>query len=420
MSNNGPYVIIGAGPAGVVAADTIRKKDANADVILIGQEPEKPYSRMAIPYVLTGGITESGTYLRENDDHYDEQKIRLVYGRVTEVDAQAKTVSIDGGDTISYGKLLIATGAHPIKPPVPGLDLPGVHHCWTLADQRKIIERANKGAKVVLMGAGFIGSIILEALARRDVNLTVVELENRMVPRMMNDTAGNMLKRWCETKGVRVLTSTGVTGVNENSGSDGSLAISLSNGETITADLLVVATGVKANTDFLKSSQIEVDDGIHGVVVDDQLKSNNDDVFAAGDCAMGPVLGGGWAVHAIQPTSVDHGRVAAINMTGGDMTYQGSLSMNVLDTLGLVSASFGRWDGVGADVAESIDNDNFKYLRLCFDGDKLVGALSIGRTEHIGVIRGLIQNATPLGDWKNKLKTDPHLIMDAYVSSAYF
>jgi len=416
MSNNGPYVIIGAGPAGVVAADTIRKKDVNADLILIGDEPEKPYSRMAIPYILTGGITETGTYLRENENHYDEQNIRLVHGRVSSVDAASKTVTIDGGDTISYSKLLIATGAHPIKPPVPGLDLPGVHHCWTLADQRKIIKLADKGAKVVLMGAGFIGSIILEALAERDVDLTVVEMENRMVPRMMNDIAGNMLKRWCENKGVRVLTSTGVTGVHDD---NGNLAVELNIDETLSADLLVVATGVKANTDFLKTSQIEVDDGIHGVVVDDHLRSNNDDVFAAGDCAMGPVLGGGWAVHAIQPTSVDHGRIAAINMTGGDVAYQGSLSMNVLDTLGLVSASFGRWDGVGAEVAETIDHDNFRYLRLCFDGDKIIGALSIGRTEHIGVIRGLIQNATPLGDWKQKLKTNPHLIMDAYVAHAY-
>jgi len=414
--NNGPYVIIGAGPAGVTAAETIRKNDAGADITLIGQEPEQPYSRMAIPYVLTGNIDETGTYLKKQDSFYQDHDIRVIHGRVSAVDTAAKTVAVEGGDTISYGKLLIATGAHPIKPPVPGLDLPGVHHCWTLADHREIIKRANKGAKVVLMGAGFIGSIILEALARRGVDLTVVEKENRMVPRMMNDIAGTMLKRWCESKGVRVLTSTGVSAVEEQAGA---LAVKLDNGETIAADLLVVAAGVKANTDFLQSSQIEVDDGIHGVVVDDHLKSNNDDVFAAGDCAMGPVLGGGWSVHAIQPTSVDHGRIAAINMTGGDVAYQGSLSMNVLDTLGLISASFGRWDGEGADVAESLDDDHFRYIRLCFDGDKLVGALSIGRTEHIGVIRGLIQSATPLGEWKDKLSSDPHLIMDAYVAHAY-
>ena len=109
------------------------------------------------------------------------------------------------GGSQAYDRLLIATGSHPTSPPIEGIELPGVHSCWTLEDARHIADRATPGSNVVLMGAGFIGCIILEALAAREVNLTVVELENRMVPRMMNEVSGGLIKRWCESKGVQSL-----------------------------------------------------------------------------------------------------------------------------------------------------------------------------------------------------------------------
>ena len=155
-----------------------------------------------------------------------------------------------------------------------------------------------------------------------------------------------------------------------------------------------------------------------GIVVDDHLQSSIPDIYAAGDCAKSPDFSNqGWAVHAIQPTAVDHGRLAALNMTGKNAEFHGSLSMNVLDTAGLISASFGAWDGVeGGESAQSLDEERFRYMRLEFDGDVLVGALSLGRTDHIGVLRGLIQTRVHLGAWKDKLKRDPHLITEAYVA----
>jgi NAD(P)H-nitrite reductase large subunit len=411
------YVVVGAGPAGVVAAETLAKTDPGSEVVLIGREDAPPYSRMAIPYYLTGNIEEQGTYLRKTEGHYDNLGIKYVQAEVESVSPDSHQLNLKGGGTQSYSKLLISTGASPIKPPVPGLDLPGVHHCWTLEDARKIIELAHEGAHVTLMGAGFIGCIILESLVERGVNLTVVEAEDRMVPRMMNQTAGNMIKDWCVSKGISVLTSTRVTKIETRSeGDEDTLFVDLDNGDQIPAHLVVVAAGVKSNTDFLNGSGVEVEDGIK---VNEYLQSSVPDIYAAGDCAKGPDFSGGWSVHAIQPTSVEHGRIAATNMTGTVMAYQGSLVMNVLDTAGLISTSFGKWDGVGGDYAEAIDKENAKYLRLEFDGDRLVGSLSLGRTDHMGVIRGLIQTKTPLGEWKEKLMEDPHRIMEAYVSHAY-
>ncbi len=122
-------------------------------------------------------------------------------------------------------------------------------------------------------------------------------------------------------------------------------------------------------------------------------------------------------MHAIQPTATEHGRIAAMNMMGKPIAYQGSLIMNVLDTIGLVSASFGKWDGVaGGERAVVVDDDRFHYLRLEFDGDRLIGSLSLGRTDHIGALRGLIQARRRLGPWKDVLLADPQRFMEAYVA----
>jgi len=145
------YVIIGAGPSGVTAAEVLRKADPAGEIVLIGGEPAPPYSRMAIPYLLTGQIDEAGTYLRKRDGYYDDSRIACRQAMVDSIDTASKAVKLADGATLPYDKLLIATGASPVRPPVEGLDLPGVHHCWTLADARHIIERARDGADVVLM-----------------------------------------------------------------------------------------------------------------------------------------------------------------------------------------------------------------------------------------------------------------------------
>ena len=198
------YVIVGAGPAGVTAAETLRKIDPAGNVVLVGNEPDPPYGRMAIPYFLIGKVGPEGTYLRKGENHYENLGIDYKQGEVESVSPDKSALTLVGGEELAYDKLLVATGSHAIKPPVDGLDLPGVHHCWTLQDARAIAELAGEGSDVVLMGAGFIGCIIMEALAQSGANLTVVEAEDRMVPRMIDQTAGNLIKNWCEKKDVNV------------------------------------------------------------------------------------------------------------------------------------------------------------------------------------------------------------------------
>ena len=406
------HVIIGAGPAGVTAAETIRRHAPEAAVAIIGEEPEPPYSRMAIPYLLVENIDEAGTHLRKRQGHYDGVGIEVAHGRARAVDTAGRALELDGGKRMPYDRLLIATGASPVTPPIPGIELPGVHPCWTLADARAIAKLAKPGANVVLIGAGFIACIILEALNRRQVKLTVVEAEDRMLPRMMNDTAAGMLKAWCEQRGVAVRVSTRAREIAR----DGkALKVVLGDGTTLPADLVISAVGVRSNTDFLKGTTVKVNEG---VLVDQSMRSSDPNIYAAGDAAEGLDFStGNYAVQAIQPTAVEHGRIAGLNMAGKTAAHAGSVNMNVLDTLGLISTSFGLWMGVaGGESAELHEPARQRYLNLQFQDDVLVGASSVGMTAHIGVLRGMIQSGLRLRDWKDKLLQNPTRVMEAYIA----
>ncbi|MBS4038094.1 MAG: NAD(P)/FAD-dependent oxidoreductase [Hydrogenophaga sp.] len=436
------HVILGAGPAGVIAAETIRKHAPADTITLVGDEPEPPYSRMAIPYLLIGNIQEAGTYLRKSAAHFANLRITQVGAKALKVDAAARTVSLDNGQTLTFDRLLIATGSHPVRPPIAGMDLPGVHPCWTLEDARNIMKLAQPGAKVLQMGAGFIGCIIMEALKQRGVELSVVEMGDRMVPRMMGPTAGGMIKDWCETQGVKVYTGTRVEaiesaagapassggvigkiasalgmGSSEPQGSGRGLRVKLGNGQTVEADLVISATGVRPAIGFLKDSGITC---LQGVLTDEHLQTNVPGIYAAGDCAEAfDKVSGKTIVSAIQPNAAEQARVAALNMVGQRADLKGVTQINVLDTLGMISTSFGNWEGVaGGEHVELTDKAGGRHLSLQFKDDVMVGCNSVGWTEHVGVMRGLVEGQVRLGEWKQRLMEDPTKLMDAYLAAA--
>ncbi|MBI4986111.1 MAG: NAD(P)/FAD-dependent oxidoreductase [Rhodocyclales bacterium] len=413
------HVIIGNGPTGVVAAETLRQQDANAEIVLIGGEPEPAYSRMAIPYLLAGDIDESGTYLRKTPGHFAALHIRELRGRVVALDCAQRKLLLADGSFESYDRLLIASGSHPLRPPIPGIDLPQVQTCWTLADARAIAALARPGSRVLQLGAGFIGCIIMEALAKRGVELTVVEMGDRMVPRMMTPQAGGMIARWVAGRGIRVLTGTGVARIDAPGACAGApLTVTLSDGGTIPCDLVIVAAGVAPNVGFLDNTGVHV---AKGVLVDDRMQTSVANIYAAGDVAEAPDLfTGAHLVAAIQPNAADQARVAALNMAGRETHLAGVLAINVLDTLGLISTSFGQWwgearedGGSGVEVADAHSN---RYLSLQFKDDVLIGATAVGHTRHVGVLRGLIQTRTRLGPWRDALLRDPHAFMPAYLA----
>ena len=407
------HVILGAGPAGVIAAETLRKHAPNDRITLVGDEDEPPYSRMAIPYLLIGNIDERGTYLRKSDDHFERLCIEVVRARAQSVNTHKREIQLDNGQTLSFDRLLIATGSRPVRPPIPGIDSPQVHPCWTLEDARAIQRLAKPGARVLQMGAGFIGCIIMEALANRGVELSVVEMGDRMVPRMMGPVAGGMIRDWCESKGVKVYTGAKVEAIVP--GESSSVTVRLSTGDKLEADLVISATGVKPNIEFLKDSTITC---LQGVLTDERLQTNVEGIYAAGDCAEAfDKVSGTTIVSAIQPNAAEQARVAALNMLGQRAELKGVTQINVLDTLGLISSSFGQWQGVpGGEHVELTQGE--RHLSLQFSGDVMVGCNSVGWTDHVGVMRGLVEGRVHLGEWKQRLMHDPTLLMEAYLACA--
>jgi NADPH-dependent 2,4-dienoyl-CoA reductase/sulfur reductase-like enzyme len=411
------HVILGNGPAGVVAAETLRRAAPADDILLVGNEDEPPYSRMAIPYLLEENIDESGTYLRKSPDYFKSLRIGELRARAVSLDTDKRRILFQDGHFEDYDRLLIATGSHPVRPPIPGVDLPEVQTCWTLADARAIARLAKPGARVLQLGAGFIGCIIMQALAARGVQLTVVEMGDRMVPRMMTPKAGGMIKRWVEHKGIRVVTNAGVQRIDRGSAAS-TVDVTLSTGEVLPCDLVIVAAGVAPNAAFLDSTPVHV---AKGVLVDDKLETSVPGIFAAGDVAEAPdIFTGAHLVAAIQPNAADQARVAALNMAGRETRLNGVLAINVLDTLGLISASFGQWWGEGSDSGgsgvEHADDTAYRYLSLQFKDDVMIGATSIGLTQHVGALRGLIHGRVRLGDWRDRLLANPLQFVDAYVA----
>ncbi len=432
------HLILGAGPAGVIAAETIRKLAPQDRITIVGDEREPSYSRMAIPYLLIGNVDERGTYLRKSPTHFSDLKIDVVQAKVTAVNAAAKTLVLDNGQTLAFDTLLIATGSHPIRPPIPGIDSAGVHTCWTLEDARKIAALATKGARVLQLGAGFIGCIIMEALASRGVELSVVEMGDRMVPRMMGPTAGGMIRDWCEAKGVQVFTGTKVESISRPepgiagrilgmlgaSGGDAKpLQVKLSNGKTVEADLVISAAGVRPAIGYLEKSGVTC---LLGVLTDEHLQTNVPGIFAAGDCAEAlDKVSGKMIVSAIQPNAAEQARIAGINMVNfargqaASAYLKGVTQINVLDTLGLISTSFGDWQGApGGEHVELTDTTKGRHLSLQFKDDVLVGCNSVGWTDHVGVMRGLVEGQVKLGAWKEVLMKDPTKLVEAYLGAA--
>ncbi len=404
------HVIIGAGSAGVRAAETLRDHAPDDSITLVSGEPGEPYSRMAIPYILNGAIDEDGARQRRSHQHLASLGIRYVNARALQVSAgpNGGQVALQDGALLDYDRLLVATGSSPSLPPIPGTDVPAVVTCWTLDDARQIAAKLKPGVRVIMLGAGFVAGVCMKSLVNSGARLSVVAGRSGQILRsMMTPVGSSLLQRWLEARGVEVITSGRTLRIEPG-------PRLVMDTRSIDADLIILATGVEPNVAFLKGTGAEIRSG---VVVDERMRTSVPHIYAAGDVAQGRDFSTGeWVVHALQPTATEHGRVAALNMLGQPVAYRGSLSMNVLDTVGLISHTFGLWQGsVTGEVTEVVDEANYLYTRLCFEADQLIGAITVGHPHHVGAIRGLIQSRRHLGAWKDQLVQNPHLVMDAFV-----
>jgi NAD(P)H-nitrite reductase large subunit len=411
------HVVVGGGTAGLNAILTIREHDRGASEIVL-VSAERPYSRMVLPYYLGRGIAESRVFTLP-PARLAELRVKAHVGRrAVGLDAGGNRLTLDDGTHLEYDDLLIATGSSALRAPVPGADLPGVHSFWTLEQARGVVAHLREGSHVVLVGAGFIAFTILNAILSLKARLTVVEIAPQILPRMVDRTAADMVERWLVRHGVVVRSGTALTAIEDVGGRKW---LRFREGEALPADVAIMATGIRTNLDWLQSSEVRIN---RGILVDDHLRSSVPNVYAAGDVAEShDLVTGRPALHAIEPTAMEHGRVAGANMAGQDVVYRGSLLMNIVEVCRLDIASFGAWDDPMADAFTAVRPERWAYRKLLWRGNRLTGAMILGKdddiwtTNDVGMLKGLVQAGGDLGGWKEHLRRNPFDVKPAFVAS---
>jgi NAD(P)H-nitrite reductase large subunit len=388
-------VILGAGPAGLTAAERLReltqRDDAGIDVHMVADEPYPPYSPPAMAdYFLTG--RESTLYWKGRDVL---ERLRVTHhsGACHSLDPAGKTVHLDSGRSIDYDILVIATGSR-LHAQVPGVDLPGVHNFKSLRAASSLVDRARKGEvnSAIIVGAGFIGVEV--ALVLRALGLAVTMISRRWVmPRGLDPETGEIVLDALRDRGVDVRL---YDPAEVFEGADRVEAVRLASGELLRADVYIAATGVKPNIDYLEGSGLETD---WGVIVDDGLATNLPDVHAAGDVAeTKDRLTGERYVHAIFPNAVDQGRVVAEHLLGYDTVYEGAEAMNSLRHLGVAVVA------AGAPRGEELRMRRDGVLRKVWIEDgHITGYRLAGDIRGAGVYRRLMLQRSDIGGYGPRL-----------------
>ncbi|PYM36188.1 MAG: pyridine nucleotide-disulfide oxidoreductase [Candidatus Rokuibacteriota bacterium] len=411
------HLVIGGGTAGMNALRTIREEEGERSEITL-VSAERPYSRMVLPYYLDRSIAESHVFTA-TAAVLAEWNVKTQLGRrAAALDTRAGVCTLDDGTKLAYDDCLVATGSSAVRAPVPGADGRGVHSFWTLDEARGVLAHIAPGSHVVLIGAGFIAFTILNSILALGARLTIVEIAPRILPRMIDPTGAELVEGWLRRHGVAVRTGAAVTRIEDRGGRR---RLRFKGGRDILCDVVIMATGIKTNLEWLAGSGLRVN---RGIVVDERLRSSVANVYAAGDVAEGrDLVTGEPAIHAIEPTAQEHGRVAGANMAGRDATYRGSLSMNIVEVCHLDVASFGAWDDPGAEAFTAVRRERPAYRKLLWRGDRLTGALILGRssdvwtTNDIGMLKGLVQSGNSLAAWKEHLRGNPFDVKPAFIAS---
>ena len=388
-------VIIGAGPAGVSTVETIRAYDRETEIVILSAEPTLPYSP---PAMADHFITGSDAHLWRSTDW--PQQMNLDYRKaalVTGIQPDSHRVELKDGHTLDYDRLVIATGSR-LYAPVSGSDMPGVHNFKSLSAAEAIVDqvRSGKAKTAVIVGAGFIGMEI--ALLLRELGVSVIQVE------MLDQVMANMLDKDTAAIALDLMLQRDVnvrlnTKAETFLGNGSANAVKLDSGEVLEGDILIAATGVKPNLDFLADSGIEHKWGIQ---VDEHLQTNVPDIFAAGDVVEVPDrLTGETYVHAIFPNAVEQGRVVGLNLAGYETRYEGGERMNSLKHLGLPIMAVGLKDG--DEILQEKRDGNLRTIYL--KDNHLIGFQLAGEIRAAGVLRTLMIQG-------NDIRTVKHHLLD--------
>jgi NAD(P)H-nitrite reductase large subunit len=397
MERTGKYVLVGNSAASLSAIDWIRRVDPDGSILILNREKGNAYSRVALPYYVSGERTLDGILIRKKPD-YERLGVELIEeGEVASIDPEAHQVTLTNGGKVGYGRLLLGTGSEVIVPPIRGLSSVPHHYLWTLDDAIGMKKAAGKAKRALIIGGGFIGMLAAEALRKLRMKLTIVEMADQLMPQLLDVEGGKIFARAVESSGVDLRLGSQVESVAKKGNG---IAVRLKGGGEIETDLLVVAAGVRPCLASVGNGAVRKN---RGIIVDANLRTSAADVWAAGDVAeVHDFVSGEPVIHAIWPTAVDQGRIAGANMAGKQIPYAGSLGMNVVELFGVTLAEIGRFHetkGDSLDVSGSANGSHYRKVVIDRNG-VMVGAMFLGEGNGVAEM-GVIHHAVKRRErWK--------------------
>lgn len=401
------YLILGASHAGLSALEAIRRYDPEASITIVTAEPDHLYSPTALPYVIAGKTSKGFMDIR-SDDYFKRLNANLIKGaEAVQVDTDKKQVRFKNNNTIQYEKLLIATGASAAVPAVPGMDEVDYFCIRTMEDATMIRKNMTKGDSAVVLGAGFIGMHAAENLVNAGLDVTIVEALDQIMPANFDLESSERIERVFLDRGITILTGRRVSAAQKKGDQT---TLSFTDGEEITADLVIVAAGIRPNTGFLDSN-IACDQGI---VVDDRMRTSAGNVWAAGDVAAAPdFFSREKAVGGTIPSATEQGKTAGMDMVQDEYVtdYQGNLNMNTFGFFDNFAFSIGNIVSQGSDTPTDVHSwenpSNNGFGKFVFQNNVLTGVSAINLRLDPGILKQLILDKTDLSAKKEALVNAP-------------
>lgn len=403
------YVVIGASAAGLATAKEIRKTDPAGTITVLTGESYLPYSRPSISYLLKGIVKEKDMAL-EKASFYKSQKIDIVTNaRVTAIDRAKKQVKV-GKKAYAYDKLCLATGSKPFIPPMKNaLGKANAKTFLDLAATKEIMALANKDTKAVVIGGGLIGMKAAEGLSKVCKSVDVIELAPRILPSILDAKSAKLVKKHCEDNG-NLRFHLEDTVVEAKSKGKNITSVVLKSGKVLNCDLLILAVGVRPETELAEACGLEVNRGI--ITNPATLQTSDKDIYSAGDCTVSvDMLDGSKKIIALWPNAVQQGRVAGSQMAGGSLAIDGTYSVNAIDFYGLRICTCGLINAAGEQYSDKVSVDGDQYKRLIFEGDNLVGYVLINCSQNAGIYTNIISNKTPLSSLEGDIMAMPSLFL---------
>lgn len=382
------FVVIGAGIAGVSAAEALRENAPDASIMLVSKEEEIPYMRLNLTRLLAGEFDEKNLPLHSKEWYLD-RNIKLRMGvSATRLRLTEKAVELEGGDAVQFDKLIVATGSHPFVPPIPGADLDHVHTVRTVGDVRRILSVVKPATNVVCIGGGILGLETAGALAKREAKVTVLEAFDYLMPMQLNPEGSNVLGAHLKTLNIDVVNNAIADCII---GEDGvAKGVHLKRGELVPADVVVVAAGDRANAELLEDAGLTVK---KGVLVDNFLRTAHPDIFAAGDVAEHDgVRYGSWN------PAMYMGKIAGMNAAGVPTEFGGIPRSHMLKVLGKPMLSIGTVKPQDGSYRAIEDHADGGYRMFMFRDSRLIGCLLIGKLKLMKPVRKAIQARLDMRD----------------------